>query len=174
MLPRLVIAVATALLVHIPSVISNDLNTFQNGLQILSKDSQQDEGQVSSRQLQQCVDGSGGQQQTNAQQAQGQQIQSQQSQQGQASQLLRAQQSQGQSSAAAGGQCFFPNGSPDSSGIPCFTDDNTSRCCGQDEICSTNKLCVSKKDPNKFTRRSCVDRTFQSGDCPNVCQGGEY
>jgi hypothetical protein len=171
MLPRLIIAVATGLLIHIPPVISNDLNAFQNGRQTLSKDSRQSEEQVSSRHLQQCIDGVGGQHQTNAQQSQRPPIQSEQ---GQALAQLRAQQSQAQSSAAAGGQCFFPNGSPDPSGIPCFTNDSTSRCCGQDEICSTNKLCVAKKDPNKFTRRSCVDQTFQSGDCPNVCQGGEY
>src|SRR3954467_9795576 len=149
MLPRLMIAVATALLIHAPSVISNDLNTFQTGLQVLSQDSQQSEAQASSQQSQQGMGGNGGQQQINAKQAQGQQIQSQQSQQGQVAQKSQTQQTQGQSSAAAGGKCFFPNGSPDSSGIPCFTDDDTSRCCGQDEICSSNKLCVAKKDPNK-------------------------
>ncbi|KAM3077337.1 hypothetical protein ACMFMG_006686 [Clarireedia jacksonii] len=171
MLPRRIIAIAAALLIHLSSVISNNFSTSQNGLQVLGRDSQQSQEQASSQQSQQDTNGNEGQQQINAQQSQKQQSQSQQVQ---TAQHLQAQQSQGQSRSVAGGQCFFPNGSPDSSGIPCFTDDDTSRCCGQDEICSTNKLCVAKKDPNKFTRRSCVDKTFQSGDCPIVCQGGEY
>ncbi|KAM3079006.1 hypothetical protein ACMFMF_003933 [Clarireedia jacksonii] len=169
MLPRRIIAIAAALLIHLSSVISNNFSTSQNGLQVLGRDSQQSQEQASSQQSQQDTNGNEGQQQINAQQSQKQQSQSQQVQ---TAQHLQAQQSQGQSRSVAGGQCFFPNGSPDSSGIPCFTDDDTSRCCGQDEICSTNKLCVAKKDPNKFTRRSCVDKTFQSGDCPIVCQGG--
>ncbi|QSZ32901.1 hypothetical protein DSL72_002482 [Monilinia vaccinii-corymbosi] len=69
------------------------------------------------------------------------------------------------------GKCYSSNRYRDPDGIPCFGGDNASRCCGVDEFCSTNKLCVSKSDPNKFSRGSCVDFTFRAASCPSVCRG---
>lgn len=116
----------------------------------------------------------------------GQQLQAQQSQssrsqvqKGQQPQALQGQSSQNQESqprpnAGASGQCFLSNGSPDPMGIACVSNNDKSRCCGPNEFCSTNKLCVSKNDPNKYARSSCLDATFQSGSCLNVCLACEY
>ena len=162
MLPRQIVAVATALLLHLPlgNSVPNGFNTFQNGLQVLNQGHSQQQGQQLASQQAQG-------QQNQTQQSQNRQTESQQQQQGQQKQ---AQQPQATNTDGSG-QCYLRNGSLDPNGIPCFSDDNASRCCGTDEYCSTNKLCVSKTDANKFSSGSCVDPTFQAASCPNVCQG---
>ncbi|KAH8780356.1 hypothetical protein BGZ57DRAFT_306652 [Hyaloscypha finlandica] len=66
--------------------------------------------------------------------------------------------------------CFLPDGSINATDVPCIGNDGTSRCCAPDELCSSNKLCVSKEDHNKFSRGSCLDRSYGS-TCPNFCKG---
>lgn len=66
-------------------------------------------------------------------------------------------------------KCYNPDGSLDDNDVPCFADDGSSRCCAPDEVCSTNKLCVSVKNGvNSFSRRSCLDASF-GGTCPDFC-----
>ncbi|KAE9367796.1 hypothetical protein N431DRAFT_72600 [Stipitochalara longipes BDJ] len=67
--------------------------------------------------------------------------------------------------------CFLPNGSVNVTDVPCLSEsDGTSRCCAPDELCSSNKLCVSKVDHNKFSQGSCLDKAFGS-TCPDFCKG---
>lgn len=66
--------------------------------------------------------------------------------------------------------CFLPDGSINATDVPCISNDGTSRCCAPDELCSSNKLCVSKEDHNRFSRGSCLDRSYGS-TCPNFCKG---
>ncbi|KAF5870871.1 uncharacterized protein Bfra_009426 [Botrytis fragariae] len=185
MLIRQIIALATALLVQAPVALSyngvgHDL--VQDGIQVLNQEQvQKSQEQAQQAQGQQC--------QNQNQQMQGQQSQCQSSTQNYQSQPTggqgrrglqpQAQQSQAsqnqrlqpQSTNTGGsGQCFSSNGSFDPNGIPCFSNDSASRCCGSDEFCSTNKLCVSKNDSNKFSRGSCTDPTFRAASCPNICQ----
>ncbi|KAF7890468.1 hypothetical protein EAF00_008783 [Botryotinia globosa] len=185
MLIRQIIALATALLVQAPVALSDDgvgYHLMQDGIQVLNQDQvQKSQGQAQQAQYQQCKNQN--------QQMQGQQSQCQSSTQNYQSQLTggqrrrgvqpQAQQSQAsrnqrlqpQSTNTGGsGQCFSPKGSRDPNGIPCFSNDSASQCCGSDEFCSTNKLCVSKNDPNKFSRGSCTDSTFKAASCPNICQ----
>ncbi|TGO22129.1 hypothetical protein BPAE_0181g00120 [Botrytis paeoniae] len=185
MLIRQIIALATALLVQAPVALSDNgvgHHLMQDGIQVLNQEQvQKSQGQAQQAQGQQC--------QNQNQQMQGQQLQCQSSSQNYQSQPTggqgrrglqpQAQQSQAsqnqrlqpQSTNTRGsGQCFSSNGSCDPNGIPCFSNDSASRCCGSDEFCSTNKLCVSKNDPNKFSRGSCTDPTFRAASCPNICQ----
>ncbi|KAF7923228.1 uncharacterized protein EAE98_007933 [Botrytis deweyae] len=185
MLIRQIIAVATALLIQAPVALSDDgvgYHLVQDGIQVLNQEHvQKSQGQVQQAQGQQC--------QNQNQQMQGEQSQCQSSTQNHQSQPTGAQgrrglQPQAQQSQASqnqrlqpqstntggSGQCFSSNGSCDPNGIPCFSNDSASRCCGSDEFCSTNKLCVSKNDPNKFSRGSCTDPTFRAASCPKICQ----
>ncbi|KAF7948132.1 uncharacterized protein EAE97_003543 [Botrytis byssoidea] len=185
MLIRQIIALVTALLVQAPVALSDDgvgYHLMQDGIQVMNQDQvQKSQGQAQQAQGQQC--------QNQNQQMQGQQSQCQSSAQNYQSQPTggqgrrglqpQAQQSQAsqnqrlqpQSTNTGGsGQCFSSNGSRDPNGIPCFSNDSTSQCCGSDEFCSTNKLCVSKNDPNKLSRGSCTDSNFRAASCPNICQ----
>ncbi|ESZ92052.1 hypothetical protein SBOR_7552 [Sclerotinia borealis F-4128] len=159
---RQISAVATALLVQVSAVLSSDV--MQNRTRVWHQEqghaqqAQGQEGQNQQSSIQSLTTG-----------GQGQQTQAQQSQ----ASPNRRQQSR-YTNAVGSEQCFLSNGNNDPNGIPCFSGDNTSRCCGANEFCSTNKLCVSKNDPNKFSRGSCVDPTFQAASCPNVCQSGEF
>ncbi|APA13525.1 hypothetical protein sscle_11g082950 [Sclerotinia sclerotiorum 1980 UF-70] len=173
MLTRQFVAVAIALLVQVSVVLSSNVakNDFmKNGIQEQSQEQGQTtqgrarEAQGRGIQRRQCWN-------------QTQQMQSQQSQSDRSRTLLSQSLPTGQaqqpqlSNAAGSRQCFLPNGSVDLNGIPCLSGDNTSPCCGSDEFCSTNKLCVSKNNTNKFSRGSCADPTFSAASCPSFCQG---
>ncbi|KAF7914375.1 uncharacterized protein EAF01_000781 [Botrytis porri] len=185
MLIRQIIALATALLVQAPVALSDDSvghHPMQNGIQVLNQEQvNESQGKLQQAQSQQC--------QIQNRQMQGQQSQCQPSTQiyqsqptgGQERRGLQLQARQSQASqnqriqplstnTGGSGQCFLSNGSCDPNGIPCFSSDSASRCCGSDEFCSTNKLCVSKNDSNKFSRGSCTDPTFRAASCPNICQ----
>ncbi|CAD6451831.1 4559ce5b-cab0-4b26-9265-326b9ff7cca1 [Sclerotinia trifoliorum] len=170
MLTRQFVAVAIALLVQLSVVSSSNVarNDFmKNGIQEPTQEpGRAREAQGRGVQSRQCWN-------------QTQQMQSQQSQSESSRTLLpqslpTGQGQQPQSSNAGGpGQCFLPNGSVDINGIPCLSGDNTSRCCGSDEFCSTNRLCVSKNNANKFSRGSCADPTFSAASCPSFCQSAK-
>ncbi|KAJ8061605.1 hypothetical protein OCU04_009411 [Sclerotinia nivalis] len=172
MLNRQIVAVAIALLVQVSIVLSNiaENDFMKNGIQ----ERTQEQGQ-STQGRERQAQGRGIQSRQFWNQTQ--QMQSQQSQSESSrtllSQSLRTGQGQQPQSPNAGGsgQCFLPNGYVDFNGIPCLSGDNTSRCCGSDEFCSTNKLCVSKNNANKFSRGSCADPTFSAASCPSFCQG---
>ncbi|KAH7364134.1 hypothetical protein BKA65DRAFT_130225 [Rhexocercosporidium sp. MPI-PUGE-AT-0058] len=70
-------------------------------------------------------------------------------------------------------QCFNPDGSKADADIPCFGSDSLSRvCCSPNQVCSTNKLCVSKESssPPQIFRGSCLDPSF-GPSCPTFCTG---
>lgn len=170
MLSRWIIALAMALLVQVTVVLSTAVVRYdfkQSGNQVLN----QEQGNRTWGQTQKVQGQREKHQKLQGPQAQCRQLKSQVWQ----SRPVGGQRQQSQLTNTEGsGKCFLPNGSADPNGIPCFTNDNTSRCCGSDEFCSTNKLCVSKNDANKFSRGSCVDSTFQATSCPNFCQSGEH
>ncbi|KAF7854760.1 hypothetical protein EAF04_010328 [Stromatinia cepivora] len=173
MLTRQIVAVAIALLVQVSVVLSSNVaedDLMKNGIH----EPTQEQGQSTQGRARRAQ-GRGIQRRQCRNQTQ--QMQSQQSRSESSRTLLSqslptgGQGQQPQSPNAGGsGRCFLPNGSVDPNGIPCLSGDNTSRCCGSDEFCSTNKLCVSKIDANKFSRGSCADPTFSTA-CPNFCQG---
>ncbi|THV44146.1 hypothetical protein BGAL_0719g00040 [Botrytis galanthina] len=185
MLIRQIIALATALLVQAPGALSDNgvgHHLMQDGIQVLNQEQvQKSQGQAQKAQGQQCqnqnqqIQGQQSQCQSSTQNYQSQPTEGQrrrglqpQAQQSQASQNQRL---QPQSTNTGGsGQCFSSNGSCDPNGIPCFSNNSASQCCGSDEFCSTNKLCVSKNDPDKFSRGSCTDSTLRAASCPNICQ----
>lgn len=194
MLIRQITALAIALLAQAPVALSDDVvghRFMQNGIQVLNQEQaqvqqcqnqnqkmqgQQSQCQSSTRIYQSQSTGSQGRrEQPQAQQSQSFQNQGQ-IQQGQQPQAQQSQASQNQglqpqlTNTGGSGQCFSSNGSCDPNGMPCFSNDSASRCCGSDEYCSTNKLCVSKNDPNRFSSGSCTDPTFRSASCPNICQ----
>ncbi|KAH7417363.1 hypothetical protein BKA64DRAFT_298805 [Cadophora sp. MPI-SDFR-AT-0126] len=73
-------------------------------------------------------------------------------------------------------QCFYPDGSKADADIPCFRNDSLSRvCCGPNQVCSTNNLCVNKAatSPVQTFRGSCLDSAF-GPSCPTFCTGSSY
>ncbi|KAF6803701.1 hypothetical protein CSOJ01_10722 [Colletotrichum sojae] len=72
---------------------------------------------------------------------------------------------------AASQTCYFPNGQPDPSGIPCpiAGSNAAAACCRRTgHYCLTNGLCL---EPNAWTmyRNSCTDPTYQASGCPKFC-----
>jgi hypothetical protein len=71
-------------------------------------------------------------------------------------------------------QCYWPDGSVDSDGVPCNST-GASACCSAGSQCTSNKLCVVD-DPVagwEYYRGSCTDMTWQDPACPDFCDDGE-
>lgn len=77
-----------------------------------------------------------------------------------------------------GQSCYFRDGSPAAYDTPCsdLTDlpGAAVPCCGPGFSCLDNRLCYkvnADKSPN-LSRGSCTDRSWQSGNCPQMCSLG--
>ena len=70
-------------------------------------------------------------------------------------------------------QCYFPDGSVDSSSTPCDTSSDNSACCGPGNACLSNGYCFTYVDTMLgLGRQSCTDKTWQSDACPSNCNDG--
>lgn len=74
-------------------------------------------------------------------------------------------------------QCFYPDGSIHTDGVPCAG--KGSACCTVGEVCDSNFLCnkgVEQRAYNDevFVRHSCSDKTYKSGLCPGICLNGGF
>lgn len=75
--------------------------------------------------------------------------------------------------------CYFPDGSPADTDVPCNPSWSESACCGAGWDCLANgTVCIpSKDDPGAVAdaaRGSCTDITWQSVSCPLVCKGMSF
>ncbi|RWA09606.1 hypothetical protein EKO27_g5498 [Xylaria grammica] len=66
-------------------------------------------------------------------------------------------------------QCYYPQGNPSDSDIPCGDSTSHSHCCGFESICLSNKLCLHSTGSFELSRASCTDRSWQSPNCPSHC-----
>ncbi|EEQ27438.1 conserved hypothetical protein [Microsporum canis CBS 113480] len=60
----------------------------------------------------------------------------------------------------AGRACYFPDGSPASNDVPCFSGDRNTHCCSKSSICMTNGYCLESTQPYVLGRGSCTDKTW--------------
>ena len=73
-------------------------------------------------------------------------------------------------------KCYFPDGSVSSHDTPCRAPSSgqASSCCAYSDVCLDNNLCLAQGGGEAFSRGSCTDREWQSGDCPQFCQDGRF
>ena len=67
-------------------------------------------------------------------------------------------------------QCYYPDRSPADTHTPCSEDSGHSACCGPDDYCLTNGLCISYM---QLKRGSCTDSTWTAPTCPFQCRDGK-
>ncbi|PYH94089.1 hypothetical protein BO71DRAFT_399142 [Aspergillus ellipticus CBS 707.79] len=66
--------------------------------------------------------------------------------------------------------CYFPDGSTAAENVPC-SDETYSACCGKNDICMSNNLCMDvAEQPYVLSRGGCTDANWESSNCPPVCQ----
>lgn len=69
-------------------------------------------------------------------------------------------------------QCYFPDGTPDPTGLPCDPTAPNSACCDATYgLCISDGLCLWLAD---FTidRTSCTDKSWNATECPVACRNG--
>ncbi|KAJ5099484.1 hypothetical protein N7532_006485 [Penicillium argentinense] len=64
--------------------------------------------------------------------------------------------------------CYFPHGNTAANSYPCTSDDTTF-CCGKDNICLSNGYCLDTVQPFVLSRGSCTSQNWGAG-CPTHCQ----
>ncbi|KAL3477787.1 hypothetical protein BJX99DRAFT_257159 [Aspergillus californicus] len=65
--------------------------------------------------------------------------------------------------------CFFPSGAVAPGNVACSSDEYTS-CCGIDDLCLSNGLCLAvSHQPYVLSRGACTDPEWGSG-CPQYCR----
>ena len=72
--------------------------------------------------------------------------------------------------------CYYPDGSVSHRDTPCrvLPYGQASPCCGATDICLDNDYCLAQSGPEVVTRGSCTDSSWQSGECPQYCQDGQF
>ena len=71
------------------------------------------------------------------------------------------------------GQCYYPNGKPESNLVACNqTSGAVSSCCSIGDTCHTNGLCKNDEHPDNglYWRDGCTDSSWGEG-CPQMCTG---
>lgn len=72
--------------------------------------------------------------------------------------------------------CYFPDGSVSTRDTPCraLSFGQASPCCRTTDVCLDNDLCLAQSDTEAVSRGSCTDSTWQSAECPQYCQDGQF
>ena len=73
--------------------------------------------------------------------------------------------------------CYYPDGSVSTLDTPCRapSTDQASPCCKATDVCLDNDLCLAQSgQPEVVSRGSCTDSTWQSPECAQYCQDGQF
>ena len=74
--------------------------------------------------------------------------------------------------------CYFPDGTPTGTDVPCDGDAEDSFCCFTGQACLSNKICGAFHTNTTgtslvYARGTCTDPTWNSPACPKFCLDGE-
>ena len=71
--------------------------------------------------------------------------------------------------------CYFPDKTVAERDTPCHTPTGggASSCCAEGDICLDNNLCMSQTGYLGFSRGTCTDISWQSGNCSQYCADGK-
>ena len=73
--------------------------------------------------------------------------------------------------------CYYPDRSVSPHDTPChspFTSDGFSACCDRFDLCLDNGLCLAQGGSEIISRGSCTDESWQSPQCSQYCEDGDY